>query len=110
MLLLLGKIITASTGEPLSSIPNYEYDAVIIPENAYFVLGDNRNAAFDSHIWGFLPRESIFGKVIGTYCPVERQTVLDSQPLDDKNQATLASVQEFFSTAPLLCQVATPSG
>lgn len=35
-----------------------------IPKNHYFVLGDNRNNSEDSHIWKWLPRKDIIGKVI----------------------------------------------
>ncbi len=40
-----------------------------IPEGQYFVLGDNRNDSKDSHNWGTLPREYIFGKAVWIYFP-----------------------------------------
>lgn len=37
-----------------------------VKQNYYFVLGDNRDNANDSRVWGFLPECSIKGKVIAT--------------------------------------------
>jgi len=37
---------------------------VILVEDQYFVLGDNRPFSFDSRRFGFLPKENIIGRVI----------------------------------------------
>jgi len=37
----------------------------LVKKNYYFVLGDNRDNANDSRVWGFLPENFIKGKVIG---------------------------------------------
>lgn len=42
---------------------------VQVPAGQYFVLGDNRNNSNDSHVWGFLPRRNIIGKVTLVYSP-----------------------------------------
>ncbi len=42
---------------------------VIIPENRYVVMGDNRAASSDSREWGFITKEEIIGKAIFRYWP-----------------------------------------
>lgn len=42
-----------------------------VPEDQYFVLGDNRNNSSDSHTWEFLPGELIVGKGWVIYWPFD---------------------------------------
>jgi len=50
----------------------YAWGPQRVPQNAYFVLGDNRNASADSHVWGFLPEADLVGEAYKIYWPVER--------------------------------------
>lgn len=45
---------------------------VKIPEESYFVLGDNLTASYDSRRWGALPRKDIVGRVWLRVFPLER--------------------------------------
>jgi len=43
-------------------LPEYSLAATKIPEAHYFVMGDNRNYSYDSHIWGPLPKSRVIGR------------------------------------------------
>jgi signal peptidase I len=41
-----------------------DIEATKVPENQYYVMGDNRTNAIDSRYLGCIPKEKILGKVI----------------------------------------------
>lgn len=47
-----------------------------VPEDNYFVLGDNRNPSADSHVWGFVPEENLIGKAFLVYWPVDKIRII----------------------------------
>jgi len=57
--------------------PNYAFGPRTVPANEYLVLGDNRNGSLDSHVWGFLPEDTIIGKASVRFWPPNRMGGLD---------------------------------
>lgn len=43
-----------------------------VPEGRYFVLGDHRNQSSDSRMWGYVPRDNIYGKAVFVYWPLAK--------------------------------------
>lgn len=52
--------------------PQYQWGPYRVPENEYFVMGDNRNNSNDSSRWGFLPKQNIIGRAVVRFWPLER--------------------------------------
>jgi signal peptidase I len=75
-ILINGTILT----EPFSANKYYynrgdyakEGQAITIPQDSYFVLGDNSTSSKDSRYWGFVPKKYIVGKAYKIYYPFNR--------------------------------------
>jgi signal peptidase I len=61
----------------IAAKPNYQWGPQVVPENSYLVFGDNRNNSYDSHFWGYVPRENIIGRAAFRFWPLDRIGGLD---------------------------------
>jgi signal peptidase I len=52
-----------------------------VPPNQYLVLGDNRNNSYDSHYWGYVPRDQIIGRAVVRFWPLNRVGELGEGPV-----------------------------
>lgn len=60
---------------------DYSLEPFTIPEGHLMVLGDNRNASLDSHLWGPLPATDVIGTAIWRYWPLQRFGPIGNPPL-----------------------------
>jgi signal peptidase I len=68
------------------------YGPVQVPEDQYFVMGDNRDNSQDSRYWGYLPRGYIKGKALMIYWSYD-----SGRPSDIDEPGLIASVSRMAS-------------
>ena len=53
-----------------------EGEEVVVPQDNYFVMGDNRNFSSDSREWGFVSKDKIIGKSFIVYFPLNHMRIV----------------------------------
>lgn len=58
-----------------------EGEDITVPEDNFFVMGDNRNFSSDSREWGFVSKDKIIGKSFVVYFPINHFRVVEHASL-----------------------------
>lgn len=82
-----GKVLV--NGEPVTGAAIFETNryynqgsfgepgqAVTVPEDQFFVLGDNSLSSHDSRFWGYVPKKHMIGEAMVIFWPIPRWRVL----------------------------------
>ncbi len=56
----------------IAAAPDYQWGPQVVPKDSYLVLGDNRNSSYDSHYWGYVPRDRVIGQAVIRFWPLDR--------------------------------------
>ena len=72
-------------GEPEIFVSNHYYNegsygapgrVIEVPQDSYYVLGDNSASSHDSRFWGFVPERLMIGRAVCIFWPLNRLRLL----------------------------------
>jgi len=81
----------------IAAQPTYTLSATEVPENEYFVLGDNRNNSTDSSKGWTVPRDNIIGRAWFAYWPPSKSGVAKHYRYPELSQAGEQELEVNYS-------------
>jgi signal peptidase I len=80
------------------SIDRDNYGPITVPEDSFFVMGDNRDNSNDSRYWGFVSRDSVIGKPLFVYWSYESDPYIGGElSWEERGREFLSMAVHFFS-------------
>jgi signal peptidase I len=52
----------------------HNWGPVVVPQDSFFMMGDNRDGSYDGRYWGFLPRDHVRGRPLVVYFSYDPNT------------------------------------
>ena len=97
--------------EPYLSRPiAYTMAPVRLGSDEFFMLGDNRDASHDSHIWGPLPRAQLVGRSRYLVLYPPRQRTAGSRHVDHSEPSSTKLAHDQSDPCPQTCRRYRPGG